>query len=322
MKIVILDGYTLNPGDLSWDAFRALGDFTVYDRTAPGDIIGRIHDADIVYTNKTLITGETLEACPNIRFIGVLATGYNVVDTKAAEEKNIPVANVPAYSTASVAQHTFALLLELCLHIGAHSDSVRQGDWTNSKDFCYWKYPLIELAGKTMGIIGFGRIGQAVANIAAAFGMKVLSYNKDKRGQGPGGITYVGLEQLLSLSDVISLHCPLFPATEKIINANSISGMKDGILLINTSRGPLIDENDLAEALKTGKVGGAALDVVSAEPIRSDNPLLNAPNCLITPHIAWAPLESRQRLMDTSVNNLKAYIAGSPINIVNAVLHK
>lgn len=317
MKIVVLDGYTMNPGDLDWQGFQALGQFTAYDRTPTEDIIGRIGDAEIIYTNKTPVTRETLAACPNIKYIGVLATGYNIVDTKAAAEMNIPVTNVPAYSTSSVAQHTFALLLELCLHAGAHSDSVKNGDWTASKDFCYWKYPLTELSGKTMGIIGFGRIGQSVAGIAGAFGMRVLAYNRDRRGQGPCGAVYAELEELLRSSDVVSLHCPLLPSTEKIINENTIRIMKDGVLLINTSRGSLIDESAVAMALCTGKFGGAAVDVVSTEPIHADNPLLTAPNCIITPHIAWAPKESRRRLMETAVGNLNAWLEGRPVNVVN-----
>ncbi len=318
MKIVILDGYTENPGDLSWEGFEEFGQLTVYDRT-PGDkIVERIGDADVVYTNKTPITRETLDACPNIKFIGVLATGYNVVDVDAAREKGIPVSNIPTYGTDAVAQFTIALLLELCHHIGEHSDCVKRGDWTNSEDFCFWNHPLIELAGKTMGIIGFGRIGQRTAEIAQALKMKVLAYDKYKNpALESETCKYGDLDELLAGSDVISLHCPLFPETEGIINKDTIAKMKDGVMIINTARGPLIVEEDLRDALNSGKVGGAAVDVVSTEPIEMDNPLLEAKNIIITPHIAWAPKESRQRLMVIAVENLKAFAEGSPINVVN-----
>ncbi len=318
MKIVVLDGYTENPGDLSWDSLGALGDLTVYDRT-PGDLtIERIGNAEIIYTNKTVIDKNVLKACPGIKFIGVLATGYNVVDVETAKQKGIPVANVPAYSTAAVSQFTIALLLELCHHIGAHSDSVMKGDWAKSQDYCYWNYPLIELAGKTMGIIGFGRIGQETAKIAQALGMKILAYSRSKFKELESETCRYGeLDELFAASDVITLHCPLFPETEGIINKDSIAKMKDGVLIINDSRGPLIVEEDLKDALNSGKVAGAAIDVVSAEPIKADNPLLSAKNIIITPHIAWAPKESRQRLMETAVGNLKAFLAGEPVNIVN-----
>ncbi|WP_058485106.1 D-2-hydroxyacid dehydrogenase [Defluviitalea phaphyphila] len=318
MKIVILDGYTENPGDLSWEGFEKLGDLTVYDRTPNDKIVERIGDADIVYTNKTPITKETLEACPNIKFIGLLATGYNVVDVNAAKEKGIPVSNIPTYGTDAVAQFAIALLLELCHHIGEHSNCVKRGEWSNNPDWCFWKYPLVELAGKTMGIIGFGRIGQATARIAQALGMKVLAYDSYKNPELESETCkYVELDELFANSDVISLHCPLFPNTKGIINKDTISKMKDGVMIINTSRGPLIVEEDLRDALNSGKVGGAAVDVVSVEPIKMDNPLLEAKNMIITPHIAWAPKESRQRLMDIAVENLKAFINGSPINVVN-----
>lgn len=319
MKIVILDGYTENPGDLSWSGFEALGDLTVYDRT-PADLIAeRIGDAQVVYTNKTPISKETLDQCPEVKFIGVLATGYNVVDVAAAKEKGIPVANIPAYGTAAVAQYTIALLLELCHHVGEHSDCVKRGDWTGNADWCFWNHPLIELDGKTLGIIGFGRIGQATAKIAQAMGMEILAFDQyPNPALETETCRYADLDTLLSRADVIALHCPLFPDTEGIINKDNIAKMKDGVLIINDSRGPLIVEADLRDALNSKKVAGAAVDVVSTEPIQMDNPLLKAPNCLITPHIAWAPKESRQRLMDVAVDNLKAYIEGNPIHIVNA----
>lgn len=318
MKIVILDGYTENPGDLSWGGIEALGDLTVYDRTPSDQIVERIGDAKAVYVNKVPITKETIQACPNMKFIGVLATGYNVVDTEAAKEAGIVVTNIPTYGTDAVAQYTMALLLELCHHVGEHSDAVKKGDWTNNKDWTFWNYPLIELAGKTLGIIGFGRIGQRTAEIAQAFKMNILAYdeypNKDLESDN---CKYVSLDELLADSDVISLHCPLFPSTEGIINKDTISKMKDKVLIINTSRGPLIVEEDLKNALNSGKVAGAAVDVVSTEPIQMDNPLLEAKNMIITPHIAWAPKESRQRLMDVAVDNLKAFIDGTPQNVVN-----
>ncbi len=318
-KIVVLDGYTENPGDLSWSGLEALGELKVYDRTPADQIISRIGDAEYVYTNKTPLTRETLDACPNIKFIGVLATGYNVVDVNAAKEKGIPVANIPTYGTTAVAQFVFALLLEICHHVGAHGDAVKAGDWTSCPDFCFWNYPLIELAGKTMGIIGYGRIGQNTAKIAVAMGMKVLAYDEfPNKALETEDIKVVGLDELLANSDVISLHCPLFPSTQGIISKSSIAKMKDGVIIINTSRGPLINENDLKEALDSGKVYAAAVDVVSSEPIKADNVLLSCKNCIITPHIAWAPKESRQRLMDIAVDNLKQYIAGKPVNIVNA----
>lgn len=317
MKIVVLDGYTLNPGDLTWDGLDALGTLTVYDRTPADEIISRIGDAEIVFTNKTPITKETLDACPQIRFIGVLATGYNIVDTAAAAANHIPVANIPTYGTSAVAQFTFALLLEICHHVGHHSNSVREGAWTKSIDFCYWDYPLMELAGKTIGLLGFGKIGQAVANIAHAFSLQVLAYDISIPAEAPENVTFVDLDTLLARSDILSLHCPLFPSTEKIINAQSLKKMKDSAILINTSRGPLIDEQAVADALQSGKLAAAAMDVVSTEPIRGDNPLLQAKNCLITPHIAWAPKEARVRLMNIAVNNLKSFLEGAPIHIVN-----
>ncbi|MDK2934569.1 MAG: glycerate dehydrogenase, partial [Clostridiales bacterium] len=283
MKIVVLDGYTLNPGDLSWERLEKLGEVTVYDRTPVDKILERIGDAEVVYTNKTPLTRETFEKAPNIKFVGVLATGYNVVDVEAAKEKGIPVTNIPTYGTTAVAQMAFALLLEVCHHVWAHNEAVKRGDWTNNPDWCFWNYPLIELAGKTMGIIGYGRIGQATGKIAQAFGMNVLAFdeyqNKDLESET---MKYVDLDELLAKSDVISLHCPLFPSTEGIINKDTIAKMKDGVIIINTSRGPLIVEKDLAEALNSGKVYAAGLDVVSTEPIKMDNPLLTAKNTILT----------------------------------------
>ena len=317
MKIVVLDGYTENPGDLSWGGFEAIGETVVYDRTPEDQIVERIGEAEIVILNKTPITRATLEACPGIKYIGVLATGYNVVDTDAARERGIPVCNIPSYGTASVGQFAIALLLEICHHIGAHSDSVHNGDWERSADWCYWNHPLIELDGKTMGIIGFGRIGQATGRIAKALGMKVVAYDAHPSDAGRALADYVELDTLLATSDVIALHCPLFPETQGIIDRAAIAKMKDGVIILNNSRGPLIVEQDLADALDSGKVAAAGLDVVSTEPIRGDNPLLKAKNCIITPHMSWGPKESRQRIMDTTVENVKSYLAGAPVNVVN-----
>ena len=318
MKIVVLDGYTLNPGDLSWDGFKALGDVVVYDRTSADQTAERIGDADIVITNKTVIDQHVLDACPTVKYIGVLATGYNVVDIVAAKNRGIPVTNVPAYGTRAVSQFAIALLLEICHHIGEHSQTVRAGDWTQSLDFCYWNHPLIELAGKTIGIIGFGRIGQQTATIAQALGMKVLAHaNHRKTELESETLQYADLDVLFAKADIISLHCPLFESTKGIINKDSIGKMKDGVIIINTSRGPLIVEEDLADALNSGKVHAAAVDVVSAEPISADNPLLQAKNCIITPHIAWAPQESRVRLLNIAVDNLKSFLTNAPVNVVN-----
>ena len=320
MNIVILDGYTENPGDLSWDGFRAFGELTVYDRTDVRDtaeIIRRIGGAEIVFTNKTPVTREILDACPSIRMVGVLATGYNVVDIVAAREKGIPVTNIPAYGTASVGQFAIALLLELCHHIGAHDAAVKAGRWEHSADFCFWDYPLVELDGKTLGIIGFGRIGQTTGRIAKALGMRVLAYDTHETESGRLIAEYVDLDTLLRTSDVIALHCPLFPETEGLINRETIGKMKDGALLINNSRGLLIVEQDVADALNSGKLAGAAVDVVSTEPIRGDNPLLTARNCIITPHMSWAAREARRRIMDTAVENVRMFLQGTPVNVVN-----
>ena len=320
MKIVILDGYTENPGDLSWEGFEKFGELTVYDRTSLHDeaeIQSRIGDAEIIITNKTPISKATIDASVNMKYIGVLATGYNVVNVDAAKAKGISVTNIPTYGTAAVAQFAMALLLEVCHHIGHHSAAVYEGRWENNKDWCFWDYPLIELAGKTMGIIGFGRIGQASGALAKAFGMNVIAYDEYPNDSGKAIAEYVSLDELFAKSDVISLHCPLFPATEGIINKDNIAKMKDGVILINDSRGPLIVEQDVADALNSGKMAAAAVDVVSSEPIKGNNPLLKAKNCIITPHIAWAPKESRQRLMDIAVDNLRAFVDGKPINVVN-----
>ncbi len=319
MKIVILDGYTENPGDLSWEGMEEYGELTVYDRTPPELAEKRMEGAEAVFTNKTPITASLMEKCPKLRFIGVLATGVNVVDLKAASRLGIVVSNVPAYGTASVAQFTMALLLELCHHVGDHSQAVKAGAWGRCPDFCFWNYPLIELSGKTMGIIGFGNVGRAVARLASAFGMSVLAYSHHPIPEEylTDGIRSVELEELYREADVISLHCPLSEENKGMMNRESIAKMKDGVLLINTARGPLICEEDLCDALESGKVAGAAADVLSREPAAADNPLLKAPNMIITPHIAWAPREARQRLMDISVANLKAYTQGKPIHVVN-----
>jgi len=317
LKIIVLDGYTLNPGDLSWEGFEKLGDLTVYERTPADQIIPRIMDAEAVITNKTPITRETLDACPGIRYIGVLATGYNIVDVGAAAARGIPVTNIPTYGTAAVAQFAIALLLEICHHVGEHGERVKNGEWTRCPDFCFWTSPLVELSGKVLGIIGFGRIGRAVAKIAVALGMKALAFDTyQDLSCETDDIRYTSLDVLLAESDVISLHCPLTPENTGMINAASIAKMKDGAILINTSRGLLINEADLAAALRSGKLAGAAVDVVSGEPIRADNPLLSAPNIIITPHIAWAPKESRERLMDIAVRNLKSFLDGTVENAV------
>ena len=321
MKIVILDGYTENPGDLSWSPLEQYGELAVYDRTPYEDeeIIRRIGDADIVFTNKCPVSRRTMDACPQIKFISVLATGYNIVDTAYAAEKGIPVSNIPAYGTDAVGQFAIALLLEICHHVQHHSDEVHRGRWSKGPDWCFWDYPLIELAGKTMGIIGFGRIGRTTGRIAKAMGMKVLAYGSRPVPEGEEVAEYVSLDELLRESDVIALHCPLFPETRGIINKDTIAKMKDGVIILNNSRGPLIVEQDLADALDSGKVYAAGLDVVSEEPIREDNPLLRAKNCLITPHISWAPKEARIRIMECSEANLRAFLDGAPINVVNGV---
>ena len=317
LKIVVLDGYTLNPGDLSWDKLKASGDLTVYDYTEKNEIYARAAGAEILFTNKTPLSAEMMAQLPELRYIGVLATGYNVVDVKAATERGITVTNIPTYGTHSVAQMVFALLLEMCHHVQLHSDAVISGEWTKNRDFCFWKTPLIELSGKTIGIIGYGRIGRQVARIADSFGMRILAYDKIQ-GQNPdlAEFRWVELDELLRQADVISLHCPLFPDTAGLINQASIAMMKPSALLINTSRGGLIVDQDLADALNNGRITGAALDVLSVEPPPADNPLLHAKNCLITPHISWATAEARSRLMDIAVDNLKSFLEGNPVNVI------
>ncbi len=318
MKIVVLDGYTLNPGDMSWDAMGQLGELIVYDRTPADKIIERIDNAEIVLTNKVILTKEILEKTPSVKYIGVMATGYNVVDIQCAKELGIIVTNVPAYSTDSVAQMVFAFILEFCHHVGEHNRAVHAGKWTKNIDFSFWDYPLIEIKNKTLGIIGFGAIGQRVAKIAEIFGMKVLFYSRtSKPNLETDNIKYAKLEKVLAESDFITVHCPLTEHTKGLINKVTISKMKDGAFLINTSRGPVIDENDVADALKTGKLAGLGTDVVSVEPITGDNPLLGAKNCIITPHFAWATKEARERLMDTLINNIELFIKGTPVNVVN-----
>jgi len=320
MKIVVLDGYTLNPGDLSWKAVEAFGDLEVHDRTTfdHDTIIKHIGEAEMVLTNKTPLPKAVLEKAPNLKYIGVLATGYNVIDIAAAKDLGIVVSNVPVYGTQAVGQFTMALILELCHHVGDHNKAVKNGDWTKSKDFCFWNSPLIELSGKTLGIIGFGRIGQATAKMAQAFGLNILAYNRsqDLRLESET-LKYVELDELLKQSDFVSLHCPLTESTEGLINSDSISKMKDSAFLINTSRGGLIVEEDLKNALNNNKLAGAAVDVVSSEPIKADNPLLNAENCIITPHIAWASKEARARLMQTMADNIEAFLEGKPTHVVS-----
>ena len=320
MQIVILDGYTENPGDLSWAGLEALGELTVYDRTPkddPEEIIRRIGGAEIVFTNKTPLTAQIFARCPQIRYVGLLSTGYNIADIDAARRRGIPVTNIPSYGTDAVAQAAMALLLEITNQVGRHAAAVRQGRWSACEDFCFWDTPLMELSGKTMGVIGFGRIGQAMGRIARAFGMEVLAAGSRPTEQGLAIARYVSLDELYARADVISLHCPLFPQTERMINESSIAKMKDGVILLNTGRGQLICEDALAAALRSGKVRAAGLDVLSQEPPDADNPLLTAPNCFITPHIAWAARESRQRLMDTAVDNLRQFLNGTPVHVVN-----
>lgn len=320
MKIIVLDGYTENPGDLSWSGFEQLGELTVYDRSnlTEEQLIERIGDADMILTNKTPLNKKVIDAASNLKYIGVLATGYNVVDVQAAKEKGIVVTNIPTYGTEAVAQFTIALLLEMCHHIGEHSVSVKNGDWENNDDWCYWLYPLVELVNKTIGIIGYGRIGRKVGQIASALGMNVIAVDQQHAIHSrEEGVEFVTTDELFERSDVITLHCPLFPETEGMVNAENIAKMKDGVMIVNSSRGQLVNEFDLAQALNLGKVGAAAVDVVSQEPITSSNPLLKAKNMIITPHIAWATREARSRLMAIAVENAAAFIAGQPVNVVN-----
>lgn len=318
MKIVILDARALNPGDLSYDCINQFGDVTLYQRTdSEAETIERIGDSEIVLVNKVPITETVLSACPNIKLICVQATGYNIVDVDACARRGIPVTNVPSYGTAAVAQFTLALMLEMCHRIGLHNHSVHQGDWSKAETFCYWLTPQMELAGKTLGVIGFGRIGQAVGQLAKAFGMKVIAYNRSQCEEGRKIAEYVDLDTIFTQSDIVSLHCPQTAETEKLINSATIAKMKNGAMLVNTARGGLVDEEALVEALESGKLRCAAVDVVSREPMSLDNPLLKTRKCIITPHIAWAPVESRQRLLDTVVENIRCYLAGKPQNVVN-----
>lgn len=318
MKVVVLDGYTANPGDLNWKAVSSIADLTIYDRTTPEEVVQRIGDADAVYVNKVLMTREVMEACPDLKLISVLATGYNVVDCEAAKELGITVCNVPAYSTRDVAQLVFALLLEICHHVGHHSRTVYEGKWTDSPDFCYWDYAPMALYGKTMGIVGFGQIGQAVAKLADAFGMKVLVHTRTVKPEfETEDLKFCDLDTLLANSHVVSLHCPLTEQSQGLICRETIQKMMDGAILLNTGRGPLINEQDVADALNSGKLRGVGVDVVSKEPIEKTNPLLTAKNCFITPHIAWATLEARERLLAVSAENLRKFMAGTPQNVVN-----
>lgn len=319
MKTVILDSYCVNPGDLSWSALEALGELEVFDRTPydEDEIIKRIGNSEIVITNKTPISARVLDECKNIKYITVLATGYNIVDVNAARERGIGVSNVPAYGTASVSQFAISLLLEVCAHVGHHSARVADGAWGSAADWCFWDYPLIELSGKTIGILGYGRIGKSTAAIAKAMGMKVLANSRSKQSGCDDIAEFTDVDTLLSSSDVIALHCPLFPETKEIINKNNIAKMKDGVIIINNSRGQLVNEQDLADALNNGKVLAAGLDVLSQEPVRSGNPLLTAKNCIITPHISWAPREARARIIDVTVENVSSFLNGNPNNLVN-----
>ncbi|HZG24034.1 MAG TPA: D-2-hydroxyacid dehydrogenase [Chitinophagaceae bacterium] len=318
MKIVVLDGYTLNPGDLTWDELKQLGELVVYDRTPAEQVVERAAGAEIVFTNKTPLDESTLNRLDQLKYIGILATGYNIVNTEVAKQKGVPVCNVPGYGTASVVQMTFALLLELCQHVKHHSDTVMDGKWAKSKDWCYWDYPLVELAGKTMGIIGFGRIGGMVGDVASAFGMNIIGNSRHRTDQSHRkNFRWAEVPELLQESDVVSIHCPLFPETKGLINRENLGRMKRSAFLLNTSRGPIIVDQDLADALNNNVIAGAGIDVLSTEPPPADNPLFGAKNCLITPHIAWATKEARARLMDTTVSNLSAFMDGKPVNVVN-----
>ena len=316
MKIIVLDGYGLNPGDLNWEGFESLGELTVYDRTLPSELMQRAAGAEVLITNKTLITAENMADLPELKYIGVLATGYNVVDIDAAKARGIVVTNIPAYSTASVAQMVFAHILNITQRVGYYADENKQGRWTKNADFCYWDTQLVELQGKKMGIVGLGNIGQATARIAQAFGMEVCVYSSKPQFVLPSGIKKMDLDELFAECDVISLHCPLTPDTKEMVNAERLSKMKSNAVLINTGRGPLINEQDLANALNEGRIAAAGLDVLSVEPSVEGNPLLTARNCFITPHIAWATLEARTRLMEIAVQNLKSYLNGQIINNV------
>jgi len=317
MNIVVLDGHTLNPGDLNWGELKALGACEIFDRTAPDQIVARAAQAEIILTNKVVLSREIIAALPKLRYIGVLATGYNVVDSAAARERDIPVTNIPNYGTRSVAQHTFALILELTHHVGHHAQTVREGRWIRSPDFCYTDFPLLELDGLAFGLVGFGRIGREVAKVARAFGLRVLVHSRTKPVELPEGIEFVALDEIFSRADILSLHCPLTPETKNIIDAPRLALMKPSAFLINTSRGPLVDEAALADALNAGRIAGAALDVLSTEPPPASNPLLTARNCIITPHIGWATRAARERLLKIVVANIRAFLSGAPENVVN-----
>ncbi|WP_139650763.1 D-2-hydroxyacid dehydrogenase [Raoultibacter phocaeensis] len=320
MNIVVLDAYVNNPGDLSWKPLEELGSVTLYDRTKPDEVAARVADADIAVTNKITWDAETLAKAPNLKLIALTSTGFNVVDLDAARKQGVTVCNVPAYSTPDVAQMTFALMLELCLHVGDHSRGVLQGDWVKSVDFTYWNHPLVEIAGKTLGIVGMGSIGQAVAKVATAFGMEVVFDNRSRKPELENEhCSQVDLDELLAVSDFVTLHAPATPETDKLIDAGAIAKMKDGAMLLNTARGTLVDEQAVADALLSGKLGGFGADVVAVEPMRADNPLLEAKskNLVITPHIAWATLEARTRLLDTVFANVRAFIEGKPQNVVS-----
>lgn len=316
VKMVVLDGTALNPGDLSWKEFEKFGTITVYDRSTPEQVVDRIGDAEIVFTNKTVLTKEIFEACPSVKYVGVNATGYNVVDLEAAKDAGIIVTNIPQYGTDAVAQFTFALILELCDQVSVHNQSVQLGGWKMSPDFSYFVKPIMDLAGKTLGIVGYGAIGSKVAQIAKAFGMKVMVYSRTKKTSDPS-IIWGTLDEVLAKSDIVTLHCPLTKDNELMMNANSFAKMKDGAKLINTARGGLVNEQDLVAALRSGKLSGAALDVISAEPMAQNSPLIGVENLIITPHIAWASQEARERLMKISVENLEQFLAGKPVNVVN-----
>lgn len=318
MKITVLDGFALNPGDLSWEGFNELGDVEVFERTSSEELYNRAKDSEVLITNKTVIDAEAISHLPKLKYIGVIATGYNVVDVEAARKHGIVVTNIPAYSTMSVAQHVFALLLAVTDRPEHYAQEVRQGRWSKVRDFCFWDTPLTELAGKRFGIIGMGNIGKAVARIALAFGMEVLAYSSKEESKLPIGVKKVSLEELFNHSDIISLHCPLNDSTHHIINSKTIAQMKDGVIIINTGRGLLMDENAVAEGLMSGKIRAFCADVLSTEPPAPDNPLVKAPNTYITPHIAWATKEARTRLMDIAVSNLKHYLSGMPVNVVNS----
>jgi glycerate dehydrogenase len=318
MKIVVLDGYTLNPGDLDWDGLKKLGALVVYDRTPYDKTVERCAGADVVLTNKAPLGKDVLENLPDLKYIGVLATGYNIIDTETAKNRNIVVANAPGYGTASVVQMTFALLMELCLHVQRHSDSVMAGKWSASPDFCFWDFPLIELTGKTMGIIGFGHIGEKVGDLATAFGMNIIGSKRHQTDQSNRkNFKWAALNELLEQSDVVSIHCPLLPETKNLLNKESLKSMKRSAFLLNTSRGPIVAEKDLADALNNDIIAGAGLDVLSVEPPPKENPLFGAKNCIITPHISWATKEARIRMMNITINNLKAFLEGDPVNVVN-----